>query len=47
MEMDFLSISSLGVSYAVKIEQKFKQRSKREFRFENVPQQKNGKGNPN
>jgi hypothetical protein len=47
--MDFLDISSLGVAYryAVKIEQKFKQWSKREFGFENTPQQKHGKGNPN
>jgi hypothetical protein len=47
--MDFLDISSLGVAYryAVKIEQKFKQWSKWEFGFENMPQQKYGKGNPN
>jgi hypothetical protein len=47
--MDFLDISSLGVAYryVVKIEQKFKQWSKREFGFENMPQQKHGKGNPN
>jgi hypothetical protein len=47
--MGFLEISSLGAAYqyAVKIEQKFKQQSKREFRFENTPQQNHGKGNPN
>jgi hypothetical protein len=48
-EMDFLDISSMGVSYqyAIKIEQKFKQLSKREFRFINMPQHKHGKGNSN
>jgi hypothetical protein len=48
-EMDFLKISSMGVSYryAIKIEQKFKQQSKRGFGFENTPQQNHGKGNPN
>jgi hypothetical protein len=47
--MDLLYISLLGVSYryAVKIEQKFKQRSKQEFGFENMPRKKYGKGNPN
>jgi hypothetical protein len=48
-KMDFLGISSLVATYqyAVKIEQKFKKWSKWEFGFENVPQQKHGKGNPN
>jgi hypothetical protein len=48
-KMDLLDISSLGVSYrhAIKIEQKFKKESKREFGFENTPQQNHGKGNPN
>jgi hypothetical protein len=43
--MDFLDIFSLGVSYlyAVKIEKKFKQWSKREFGFENMPQHNHGK----
>jgi len=47
--MDFLDISSLGIGYryAVKIEKKIKQRNKREFGFENIPQQKHGKGSPN
>jgi len=44
-----LDISSLGDTYryAVKIEHKFKQWSKQEFKFTNMPQQKHGKGNPN
>jgi hypothetical protein len=39
-KMDFLDISSLRVShrYTVKIEQKFKQQSKQNLRFENMPQ---------
>jgi hypothetical protein len=42
-EMDFLEISSLGSAYryAVKIEQKFQQKNKRDF----GPAQKQGKGN--
>jgi hypothetical protein len=49
IEMDFLEISSLRVAYryAIKVEQKFKQWSKWEFGFANMPQQKHGKGNPN
>jgi hypothetical protein len=49
IEMDFLDISSLGATYryVVKIEQKFKQQSKQEFGFVNMPQQKHGKGKPN
>jgi hypothetical protein len=48
-EMDFLDISSLGAAYryVVKKEQKFKQQSKQEFGFENMPQHNHGKGNPN
>ena len=44
-EMEFLEILSLGAAYryAVKIEQKFKQKNKREFGSTN---QKQGKGNP-
>jgi hypothetical protein len=46
--MEFLDISSLGVTYryAVKIEQKFKQK-KWEFGSANSSQQKQGKGGPN
>jgi hypothetical protein len=44
-EMEFLDISSLGSAYryAVKIEHKFKQQNKREFRSENMQQPKYGK----
>jgi hypothetical protein len=46
--MEFLDISSLGMTYryVVKIEQKFKQK-KREFGSANSSQQKQGKGSPN
>ena len=46
-EMEFLDISSLGSAYryAVKIEQKFKQRNKREFGSANLPH-KQGRGKP-
>jgi len=46
--MEFLDISSLGLSYRydVKIEQKFKKKNKQEFGFENMLQHKHGKGNP-
>ena len=46
-EMDFLDISSLGSAYryAVKIEEKFRQKNKRDSRPANPPQKK-GKGNP-
>jgi hypothetical protein len=46
--MDFLNISSLGAAYqyAVKIEQKLKQKT-RQFGPENPAQQKPGKGDPN
>jgi hypothetical protein len=46
--MEFLDILSLGAAYcyAVKIEQKFKQRKRRDFLFVNTSQQKVGKGNP-
>jgi hypothetical protein len=49
MEMEFLDISSLGVAYhyAVKIEQKFKQRNRLYFGSVNASQQKARKGNPN
>jgi hypothetical protein len=45
--MEFLDISSLGTTYryAIKIEQKFKQK-KREFGSVNSSQQKQGKGKP-
>jgi hypothetical protein len=45
IEMEFLDILSLGAAYryAVKIEQKFKQKNKQEFGSTN---QKQGKGNP-
>ena len=45
--MDFLDISSLGFAYpyAVKIEEKFRQKNKRDFGPANPPQ-KQGKGNP-
>ena len=45
--MDFLDISSLGSTYryAVKIEEKFRQKNKRESGPAN-PLQKQGKGNP-
>ena len=48
-EMEFLDISSLGSAYkyAVKIEQKIKQRSKKEFQFVDESQQKVSKGSPN
>jgi hypothetical protein len=47
--MDLLDIFSLRATYryVVKIEQKFKQRSKQEFRFANTPQHKHGNDNPN
>ena len=47
--MEFLDISSLGAAYryAVKIEQKFKQRNRCDFGSVNTSQQKEGKGNPN
>jgi hypothetical protein len=47
--MEFLDISSLGVTYryVVKIEQKFKQQNKWEFRSANPQQPKYGKGGPN
>ena len=46
-EMEFLDISSVGSAYryAVKIEQKFKQRNKLEFGSAN-PLHKQGRGNP-
>ena len=45
--MEFLDISSLGDAYryAVKIEEKFWQKNKRDFGPVNPPQ-KQGKGNP-
>ena len=48
-KMEFLDISSLGAAYryAVKIEQKFKQRNRRDFGSVNTSQQKVGKGSPN
>jgi hypothetical protein len=47
-EMEFLDISSLGAAYryAVKIEQKLKQKT-RQFGPRNPTQQKPGKGGPN
>jgi hypothetical protein len=47
-EMEFLDISSLGAAYryAVKIEQKLKQKT-RQFGPGNPSQQKLGKGGPN
>ena len=47
IEMDFLDISSLGspYRYAVKIEEKFRQKNKRDYGPTN-PLQKQGKGNP-
>jgi hypothetical protein len=47
--MDFLDISSLGFvdRYAVKIEQKFKNQNKWEFRSENTQQPKYDKDGPN
>jgi hypothetical protein len=46
--MDFLDITSLGVTYiyAFKIKHKFKQK-RREFGSANSPQTKQGKGGPN
>ena len=46
-EMDFLDISSLGSAYryAVKIEEKFRQKNKQDFGPANPPQ-KQGNGNP-
>jgi hypothetical protein len=46
--MDFLDITSLGATYiyAIKIEQKFKQKN-REFGSANPSKLKQGKGNPN
>jgi hypothetical protein len=48
-EMNFLNISSLGVSYryVVKIEQKFRHQNKWKFGSANMQQQKHGKDNPN
>jgi hypothetical protein len=48
-KMDFLDISSLGAAYryAVKIEQKFMQENKREFRSANPQQPKYDKDDPN
>jgi hypothetical protein len=48
-EMDFLDISSLGVSYryVVKIEQKFKHQKKWEFGSKNLQQPKYSKDDPN
>jgi hypothetical protein len=48
-KMDYLDISSLGAAYryAVKIEQKFKHQSKREFGSANAQQPKYDKDNPN
>jgi hypothetical protein len=48
-EMDFLDISSLGVSYwyVVKIEQKLKHQRKWEFRSANLQQPKYDKDDPN
>ena len=48
-EIEFLDISSLGVAYryTFKLEQKFKQKNRRDFRFVNASQKKEGKGNPN
>ena len=45
--MDFLDITSLGASYryAIKIEQKFKQRNKKSFGYANASQQKMDKDN--
>jgi hypothetical protein len=47
--MDFLDISSLGVSYryVVKIEKKFKHQNKREFGSANPQQPNYGKDGPN
>ena len=47
--MEFLDISSLGAAYRydVQIEQKFKQRDRRDFGYVNASQQKVGKRNPN
>jgi hypothetical protein len=47
--MEFLDISSLGAAYryAVKIEQKFKQRNKQSFGNKNASQQKTGRGSIN
>ena len=47
--MEFLDISSLGAAYryAVKIEQKFKQRNRWDFGSMNTSLQKVGKGIPN
>jgi hypothetical protein len=47
--MEFLDISSLGVTYqyVVKIKQKFKQKNKWDFSSANPSQQKHGKGGPN
>jgi hypothetical protein len=48
-EMDFLNITSLGVSYryVVKIEQKFRHQNKWEFGSANLQQPKHGKDGPN
>jgi hypothetical protein len=47
-EMDFLNISSLGASYryVVKIEQRFKQHNKWEFRSANIEQPNHDKDVP-
>jgi hypothetical protein len=49
IEMDFLNISSLGVSYryAVKIKHKFGHQHKWEFRSTNMKQPNHGKDGPN
>jgi hypothetical protein len=48
-EMDFLNISSLGVSYryVVKIEKKFRHQNKWEFGSTNPQKPKHGNANPN
>jgi hypothetical protein len=48
-EMDFLNISSLGVSYryVVKIEKKFRHQNKWEFGSANLQQSNHGKDGPN
>jgi hypothetical protein len=48
VEMDFLDISSLGVTYryVIKIEEKLKQKTQ-QFGIGNPSQEKPGKGGPN
>jgi hypothetical protein len=48
-KMDFIDISSQGVSYqyVVKIKHKFRHQNKREFIFANLKQVKYGKDGPN